>query len=94
MSNETNATPAPVQRLVGHGFCCPKCGSHMFGSTMTGFGRLIRHCHGKDGHFCDFMWPECDDHLYMPNAHVSSASAASPMKTLVSRLEKQPKETP
>lgn len=42
------------------GFCCPKCGSYMFGSSLTG-GVLMRHCHGNEQWRCDYSAPESDD---------------------------------
>lgn len=46
-------------------FCCPKCGSFMFGSSnCTGPGPMIRHCYGNELVRCDFTFPDTDDRLY------------------------------
>jgi len=45
-------------------FCCPKCGSYMFGSSQEDGKDMIRHCHGNEQWRCGFTFPQKDDHLY------------------------------
>jgi hypothetical protein len=44
-------------------FCYPKCGSYMFGSSLTKDG-WIRHCHGNEKWKCDYSAPEYEDHKH------------------------------
>ena len=49
----------PFKKLkTSHGyytdFCCPKCGSRMYGSSRNSAGSLTRECHGNNSWKCDY----------------------------------------
>lgn len=45
-----------------HGFTCPECGSHMFGTIMKPDGTKIGLCHENNysGNGCSFTWNRKD----------------------------------
>lgn len=45
-------------------FCCPKCGSFMFGSYRNEDDTWTRRCHGNEKWVCQFNFHEIDDKLY------------------------------
>lgn len=53
----TGFAPHP-QKAEYHGFTCPECGRHEFGSSPLPNGVMVGHCHGHQhsGNGCTFKW--------------------------------------
>lgn len=78
--NEAHISPSELNAgLDGYytDFCCPNCGSYMFGSSRNKDGSLTRRCHGNEQWKCDYEAHQDKDHIHfktlVSNVKVSSA---------------------